>query len=193
MEMVDSCLKPGGFLCSTLWAAPNPWFVERQWITKYIFPNTQVPSVGQIGEAIDGLFVLEDWENLSTDYERTLLAWCENFKNNYSRSKAPMMRASTDVDLLSRYLRRLVSRRALQLWQVVVSKAEKLAATAGKTTPAICGAASETKNRNRWRRSSRALSSLVLAPSHDVTIFEAGNRIGGHAWPFALKRMAASM
>ena len=45
-----------------------------QWITKYIFPNTQVPSVAQVGAAIDGLFVMEDWENLSTDYERTLLA-----------------------------------------------------------------------------------------------------------------------
>ncbi|MGH8274797.1 MAG: cyclopropane fatty acyl phospholipid synthase [Gammaproteobacteria bacterium] len=50
------------------------------WIEKYIFPNGMVPSPRQISRAIERVFVLEDWHNFGADYERTLLAWHENFE-----------------------------------------------------------------------------------------------------------------
>lgn len=124
MELVDAVLKPGGLsLLHTMGRTKSMVRGNDQWITKYIFPNTQVPSVAQIGEAIDGLFVMEDWENLSTDYERTLLAWCENFIKNY-----PSLAASYDERFYRMWTYYLYicagwyRARALQLWQVVLSK-----------------------------------------------------------------------
>ncbi len=52
-------------------------------VEKYIFPNAVSPSLAQLGAATEGLFVLEDLQNIGPDYERTLLAWWENFDRAY--------------------------------------------------------------------------------------------------------------
>jgi cyclopropane-fatty-acyl-phospholipid synthase len=49
------------------------------WIAKYIFPNSMIPSAEQIAAASEGVFVTEDWHNFGADYDRTLMAWRENF------------------------------------------------------------------------------------------------------------------
>ena len=33
--------------------------------------------------AVEGLFVMEDWHNFGVDYDRTLMAWCQNFRENW--------------------------------------------------------------------------------------------------------------
>ena len=50
------------------------------WIERYIFPNGVIPSSHQVTKAFEGLFVLEDWHNFGPDYDRTLMAWQENFE-----------------------------------------------------------------------------------------------------------------
>lgn len=50
------------------------------WLTKYIFPGAVLPSAEQLGKAMDGLFVLEDWHNFGVDYDKTLMAWAERFQ-----------------------------------------------------------------------------------------------------------------
>jgi cyclopropane-fatty-acyl-phospholipid synthase len=52
-------------------------------IDRYIFPGAVAPSLAQLGRAIEGLFVVEDVQNIGPDYERTLLAWWENFDRAY--------------------------------------------------------------------------------------------------------------
>ena len=42
-----------------------------------------LPSVNQIGKAAEGLFVMEDWHNFGADYDKTLMAWAANFKNQW--------------------------------------------------------------------------------------------------------------
>jgi cyclopropane-fatty-acyl-phospholipid synthase len=49
------------------------------WIAKYIFPNSMIPSAEQIANASEGMFVTEDWHNFGADYDRTLMAWRDNF------------------------------------------------------------------------------------------------------------------
>ena len=49
------------------------------WIAKYIFPNSMIPSAAQIATAVEGLFVIEDWHGFGTYYDKTLLAWRDNF------------------------------------------------------------------------------------------------------------------
>jgi cyclopropane-fatty-acyl-phospholipid synthase len=55
---------------------------------KYLFPNAVAPSLGQLGKAIEGLFVLEDLQNIGPDYAPTLIAWWENFDRAYPELKA---------------------------------------------------------------------------------------------------------
>jgi len=79
MEVARQCLKPDGlFLLHTIATSdtvPSP----DEWIDKYIFPNGELPSYGQIVDSAGGRFVIEDLHNFGADYDKTLMAWHENF------------------------------------------------------------------------------------------------------------------
>ncbi len=57
------------------------------WTHKYIFPNGMLPSIAQLGKAIEGIFVMEDWHNIGADYDKTLMAWFDNFDNSWDKIK----------------------------------------------------------------------------------------------------------
>jgi cyclopropane-fatty-acyl-phospholipid synthase len=51
------------------------------WISKYIFPGSHLPTMGQIGSAFSATdLVLTDVENLRLHYAHTLDAWIERFE-----------------------------------------------------------------------------------------------------------------
>ena len=61
MEIVHSVLETGGlFLLHTIGAADKKGTVDP-WINKYIFPNSELPSLEAISSSIDGLFTMEDF------------------------------------------------------------------------------------------------------------------------------------
>jgi cyclopropane-fatty-acyl-phospholipid synthase len=53
------------------------------WILKYIFPNGYLPNSSELVAATKHGLHLHDWHTLSGDYERTLLAWAENFEKGW--------------------------------------------------------------------------------------------------------------
>ena len=57
------------------------------WIKKYIFPGGKIPSLAQISSAQEKFFVIEDVQNFGPDYDRTLVAWRENFIASYDSLK----------------------------------------------------------------------------------------------------------
>ena len=93
------------------------------WLHRYIFPNGMLPSIAQIGGALEPYFTVEDWHNFGPYYDQTLMNWHahinqawhmlgprydERFKrmwNYYLLSCAGAFRA-----------------RHVQLWQTVLSK-----------------------------------------------------------------------
>ncbi len=83
-EVARRCLKENGlFLLHTIASfettpAPDPW------ILKYIFPQSHIPSLARIAAAADGLFVVEDVQNLGADYDPTLMAWHANVEGRRS-------------------------------------------------------------------------------------------------------------
>ncbi|MCJ7555208.1 MAG: cyclopropane fatty acyl phospholipid synthase [Ignavibacteriaceae bacterium] len=94
------------------------------WTHKYIFPNGMLPSISQLGKAIEGLFVMEDWHNLGADYDRTLMSWYHNFENSWDQLKN---KYSERFYRMWKYF--LLSsagafraRNKNQLWQIVLSK-----------------------------------------------------------------------
>lgn len=52
-------------------------------IHKYIFPNGKVASRRHLSDASMDLFRLEDWHNFGPDYDKTLMAWGENFESSW--------------------------------------------------------------------------------------------------------------
>lgn len=93
------------------------------WIERYIFPNSMLPSIAQIGNSTEGLFVMEDWHNFGTDYDKTLQCWYANFEaawpeltDHYDERSHRMWR----FYLLSSAA--TFRARKNQLWQVVLSK-----------------------------------------------------------------------
>jgi cyclopropane-fatty-acyl-phospholipid synthase len=122
MEIVRNLLNDGGlFLLHTIGGNRSVRTTDP-WINRYIFPNGMLPSVRQIGAAIDGLFVMEDWHNFGSDYDTTLMHWFRNFDAAW-----PRLREGYDDRFYRMWKYYLLScaasfrARKNQLWQVVLS------------------------------------------------------------------------
>jgi cyclopropane-fatty-acyl-phospholipid synthase len=93
------------------------------WIDKYIFPNGELPSAMQITRALEGLFLIEDWHNFGQDYDRTLMAWWQNFDSAWPGLEAKYGRRFHRM--WKYYLQSCAGffrSRQGQLWQLVLSK-----------------------------------------------------------------------
>jgi cyclopropane-fatty-acyl-phospholipid synthase len=123
MQVVNRCLKDEGtFLLHTIGhnesvAGSDPW------MTEYIFPNGEIPSIAQISKASEGLFVLEDLHNLGPHYDRTLMSWNRRFQTAW-----PQLEHKYDIKfkrMWEYYLQSCAGAfraRDMQLWQFVYSK-----------------------------------------------------------------------
>lgn len=123
MEIANRCLKDDGlFLLHTIGRNESASASDR-WMNKYIFPGGMLPSIKQIGASIENLFVMEDWHNFATDYEKTLMAWFKNFDKNWDKIKG-----NYDERFYRMWKYYLLScaggfrSRKIQLWQIVLSK-----------------------------------------------------------------------
>ncbi len=123
MEVAARCLADDGlFLLHTIGknqrrSTPDPW------IDKHIFPNGDLPSIGQIGDAMDGLFVAEDLHNFGADYDKTLMAWHANFEAawlQFADALGEVFHRKWRYYLLS--CAGAFRARDIQLWQWVLSK-----------------------------------------------------------------------
>ncbi len=80
MCKVSNLLEPDGrFLLHTIGGNISVTHTDP-WINRYIFPYGMLPSIQQVGKAIEWLFVMEDWHNFGPDYDRTLMEWLLRFE-----------------------------------------------------------------------------------------------------------------
>ncbi len=88
IRKIRSCLNDDGiFLLQTIGSGTSVRSSDP-WINKYIFPNSMIPSIAQLGSALEGLMVMEDWQNFGPDYDKTLMAWFNNFHKGWNSLKA---------------------------------------------------------------------------------------------------------
>ncbi|MGL6161269.1 cyclopropane fatty acyl phospholipid synthase [Microbulbifer sp.] len=85
MRVARRCLKKDGLLLLHTIGKNQRRSTTDPWIEKYIFPNGELPSAGQIGDAANNLLVCEDLHNFGSDYDRTLMAWHRNFEEHWPR------------------------------------------------------------------------------------------------------------
>lgn len=119
-RMVNRNLRPDGlFLLHTIGSNKTDLNVDP-WINKYIFPNGCLPSVLHIAKASEPYFVMEDWHNFGSDYDRTLMAWEQRFQESWHLLEdrySPRFR-----NMFTYYLKACAGAfraRNIQLWQVV--------------------------------------------------------------------------
>lgn len=123
-NIAHKCLNDDGlFLLHTIGDVRSSKSANA-WTHKYIFPNGMLPSIAQLGKAIEGLFVMEDWHNIGADYDRTLMTWYDNFKNRWN-----IIEDNYDARFYRMWKYFLLSsagafraRSMDQLWQIVLSK-----------------------------------------------------------------------
>lgn len=123
MEIAYKCLKDNGlFLLHTIGNNYSKVTVDP-WFEKYIFPNSMIPSMKQISESIEKLFIIEDWHNFGPYYDPTLMSWFDNFNRNWHE-----LREFYDNLFYRMWKYYLLScagtfrARGLQVWQIVLSK-----------------------------------------------------------------------
>lgn len=123
METVNRTLKDDGIAFFHTIGGNTSKPACNEWTTKYIFPNSVLPSISQLGRAMEGLFVMEDWHNFGPYYDRTLMAWHDRFEQAW-----PELRDKYG-DRFHRMWRFYLlcsagafRSRTIQLWQVVMTK-----------------------------------------------------------------------
>lgn len=123
MKIVHQSLnKDGIFLLHTIGSNISS-ISSDEWIAKYIFPNSMLPSIAQIGKAYEGLFVIEDLHNFGADYDKTLMSWYAHFEKHHDK-----LQSQYDERFFRMWRYYLLScaglfrARSLQLWQIVFSK-----------------------------------------------------------------------
>jgi cyclopropane-fatty-acyl-phospholipid synthase len=123
MEVVNRTLKDDGIAFVHTIGGNVSTSSTNAWTAKYIFPNSMLPTITQLGKAMEGLFVMEDWHNFGPDYDRTAMAWHENFERAW-----PVLKSSYDERFHRMWRYYLLSSaggfraRATQLWQIVMTK-----------------------------------------------------------------------
>lgn len=122
MDTARRLLEPDGlFLLHTIGRNDQGAGIDP-WVTRYIFPNSEIPSLRRLVRALDRRFVIEDLHNFGADYARTLQAWRENFVRAW-----PSFASHMPADFYRRWMYYLnlftgvFRARGLQLWQCVLS------------------------------------------------------------------------
>ena len=123
MEVAANALKDDGlFLLHTIGSNTTSHFTN-DWVQKYIFPNGMLPSIAQIGKAVENHFVVEDLHNFGADYDKTLMAWHQQFNEAWGKLEGNY--SNRFYRMWNYYLLSCAGSfraRYIQLWQWVLSK-----------------------------------------------------------------------
>lgn len=123
MEVVDRTLKKDGIAFIHTIGGNYSTTIVNAWTAKYIFPEGMIPSIAQLGSAMENLFVMEDWHNFGPDYDKTLMCWYENFERGWQDLKdkyGERFRRMWHYYLLSSAGG--FRARTSQLWQIVMTR-----------------------------------------------------------------------
>jgi cyclopropane-fatty-acyl-phospholipid synthase len=123
MQVVDRCLKEQGIGFIHTIGGDESVSTGDAWMDKYIFPNGMLPSIAQLGLAMEGKFTLEDWHNFGPYYDKTLQAWYANFEKAW-----PDLKGKYDERFRRMWRYYLMScagafrSRSMNLWQIVFTR-----------------------------------------------------------------------
>lgn len=123
MKTAHRCLRDQGLMLLHTIGKNERDSTPDPWIDRYVFPGGDLPSLGQIGDAADRLFVVEDVHGFGADYDKTLMAWWRNFEAAWPQFEQRLGRRF--YRMWRYYLLSCAGAfraRDIQLWQFVMSK-----------------------------------------------------------------------
>lgn len=123
MSVVHRCLDSKGIALLHTIGSNQTNTTPDAWISTYIFPNSILPSLAQIAHHSEDLFIVEDLHNFGADYDKTLMAWYNNFEKSWPRFRKEY--GERFYRMWRYYLLScagLFRARGTQLWQFVLSK-----------------------------------------------------------------------
>lgn len=85
MKTISHCLKKEGIFYLHTIGANKSNNSSNIWINKYIFPNAYIPTIAQLASSFENQFVMENWNNIGPNYDLTLMAWYQNFTQNWDK------------------------------------------------------------------------------------------------------------
>jgi cyclopropane-fatty-acyl-phospholipid synthase len=122
MDVAHRALKPNGlFLLHCIGVSQVPQ--GDAWISRYIFPNSELPALTLVAEATAPYFVVEDWHNFGAYYDKTLMAWFRNFDAHWADFES--MYGERFYRMWKYFLLSCAGKfraRLFQLWQIVLSR-----------------------------------------------------------------------
>jgi cyclopropane-fatty-acyl-phospholipid synthase len=127
-EIVHELLNDNGLLLLHTIGNTRKTTVADPWIEKYIFRNSMLPSMSQLTNSTEDLFVIQDWENYGHYYAPTLAAWQSNFEKNWDKIRAIETRNQFDERFRRMFNYYFLSCQAgfetehILLWHMVMSK-----------------------------------------------------------------------
>ena len=131
-------LRPDGLMLLHTIGGNSSVHSTDPWLDRYIFPNSMLPSVAQIGRVIEPHFVMEDWHNFGPYYDRTLMAWHRRINDAWEalgdRYDERFRRMWNFYLLVCAGTFRA---RNAQLWQIVLSNGRR---SGGYQRPVLTGA-----------------------------------------------------
>lgn len=125
MKIINRNMEDDGICLLHFIGSNETHHTTDAWINKYIFPQGLIPSITQIGKALETNMIIQDLHNFGLYYDRTLMAWYENFKNAW-----PHLKQSYNDFFYKMWEFYLCSSAAafrsqkLNLWQLVITKRE---------------------------------------------------------------------
>ncbi|MDX5423370.1 MAG: cyclopropane fatty acyl phospholipid synthase [Hymenobacteraceae bacterium] len=123
MQTAARCLRDDGlFLLHTIGGNFSRTSSDP-FTNTYIFPNSLLPSIKQLGAATEKIFFMEDWHNFGPYYDPTLMAWFQNFDSNWEQLQGEY--GERFYRMWKYYLLSSAGSfrsRNNQLWQIVLTK-----------------------------------------------------------------------
>ncbi len=123
MQVVNDRMIDDGLCLLHTIGAKKPNKKPDAWSDKYIFPRGMLPTIAQMGKAMEGLLMVEDWHNMAINYEKTLLVWHENFEAAWPALEAKY--GDRFYRMWRYYLLSMAGAfraRSNQVWQIVMAK-----------------------------------------------------------------------
>jgi cyclopropane-fatty-acyl-phospholipid synthase len=123
MDVVNRTLKDGGIAFIHTIGGNKSSISTNPWVDKYIFPNGMLPSIAQLAKAMEKTFIVEDLHNIGPHYDKTLMAWYDNFEKAW-----PELKNQFDETFFRMWRYYLLSSaggfraRYTQLWQMVLTR-----------------------------------------------------------------------
>lgn len=91
-RVVDRCLKDEGLfvlqaISANILSRSSDWRLDQfaLWLLKYIFPDGYLPKQSELVGPEGTSLRIEDRQSFGHDYDRTLLAWAENFNAGWDQ------------------------------------------------------------------------------------------------------------